>query len=52
MGGTGVRTGVARSDRRLGAAVAAAVVVTLAIGLANARSYPPVGGYDAAENIA
>ena len=42
----------AASNRRSAAAVAAAVVVAFAIGLANAHSYPPLGGYDAAENIA
>jgi hypothetical protein len=42
----------ARSNRRSAAAVAVAVIVTLAIGLANAHSYPPIGGYEAAENIA
>lgn len=48
---TRLLAGAARSNRSA-AAVAAAVIVTLAIGLANARSYPPLGGYDAAENIA
>jgi 4-amino-4-deoxy-L-arabinose transferase-like glycosyltransferase len=47
-----VRTAIARSDRRLVAGLAVVVVVTLAIGFANAHSYPPIGGYDAAENIA
>jgi 4-amino-4-deoxy-L-arabinose transferase-like glycosyltransferase len=43
--------GAARSIQPAAAAVAAAVAVTLAIGLLNAHSYPPRGGYDAAENI-
>jgi 4-amino-4-deoxy-L-arabinose transferase-like glycosyltransferase len=38
--------------RRLLAAAGAAVLFTLAVGLWNSRSYPPIGGYDAAENIA
>ena len=34
------------------AATVVAVIVTLAIGMLNSRSYPPIGGYDAAEHIA
>jgi hypothetical protein len=43
--------GAARSVPPTAATVAGAVIATLTIGLLNAHSYPPWGGYDAAENI-